>query len=424
MKKLFLSILFVGVAIVANAQKNVVVEAKKAWDIYDLTLSQPEVKRAPRAEGQQPQMPRKDTRVDRNVLVGNADGIINSKDKRADERIKSTAKREEPAAAAPAKPTTYVGKQLAALNAGLALTDKAIVNDKSMNMPEAWTHRALFAASIALVDTLDIANSLKNQAIAEEAIAKANTLSPSNNDKDDIKMAEDILTNALRRRGVVAYNRQDFKSAYDIFKTISQKNPQDTAMHANLGYLSRELKNYAAAVSHYKNAIALNAAESSLYYGEIIKMDLEELKDTASAKAVLLEASAKYPNELFFITNLTDLYMKSGETAKADALLDKLIAKEPKNPAFLRAKANGYFNQAFDMQEAINKLELAKKYKEADELIKKKNDFLNKALPLYLRVEEVAPKDEDLIRMIKQIYFVLDNKAKADEYQKKQDALK
>ena len=434
MRKLFLSVAFIGVAFAANAQKSEVAEAKKAWSLYDLTLSQPEVKRAPRPEGGEGSIQRREVgksstttrsnQVDRNVLIGGtADGIINSKDKRADERI-TAARKPDPTQAPKPRPSTYVGKQLAALYAGLEHTDKAIANEKSKVMPEAWTYRALFAASAAYVDTLDVANSLKYQGIAEEAIAKAKSLKPSSSDNDDIKSAETILTNAQRTRGVVAFNRNDLKAAYDIFKDISAKNVNDTAMYANLGFLARELKDYPASIGHYKKAIAINAPDAALYYGEIIKMDLETLKDTTAAKMMLEEASVKFPDDMFFVTNLTDLYMKAGNTAKADALLDKLIAKEPKNPVFLRAKANGYFNQAFDLQAPIRKLEDAKKFKEADAMIKKKTEFLNLSLPLYLRVEEIAPKDEDLIKMIKQIYFVLDNKPKVEEYQKKQDALK
>lgn len=405
MRKLFLSVAFIGVAFAANAQKSEVVEAKKIWSIYELTMSRPEEKRAPSADaGTKP--PKIDETPLSTVARSGGQGRPES------------AQMQKP------RPSTYVGKQLAALYSGLEHSEKAITNDKSKDMPEAWTYRALFAASASYVDTIDVDNSIKYQRIAEESIAKANSLKPSTADKENISMAEAILTNAIRTRGVVAFNRKDIKTAYDIFVSISAKNPLDTGMYGNLGFLARELHDYPKSIEHYKKAISMKAADAPSYYGEIVKMELENVKDTAAAEAILIEASTKYPDDMFFVTNLTDIYITQGNNAKADALLDKLITKEPKNTAFIRAKANGYFNQAFELQAQIRKLESEKKFKLADEIIKRKNELLNKSLPLYLQIEEISPKDLDLIKMIKQIYFVLDNKAKADEYQKKQDALK
>ncbi|RZK21142.1 MAG: tetratricopeptide repeat protein [Flavobacterium sp.] len=199
-------------------------------------------------------------------------------------------------------------------------------------------------------------------------------------------------------------------------------NPQDTAMYGNVAYMAKETKNYPAAIENYKKAIAMNSPESNAYYSEIFRINMEQ-KDTTAAIATLQQASAKYPDEAFFISNEADIYYRQGNVVKADALLDKLLAKDPKNPAYIRIKADTYFNQAFEAQETVRKLEDAKKYKEADAMLKKKSDMLGKALPLYLSLETMDPKNSEVVRMIKQVYFGLGNNEKTEEYSKKEKSL-
>ena len=180
MKKVLLSILLVGAATLANAQKSEVADAKKEWGMFQLMSS-----------GKQP-----------------------------------------------------LDKTLASLNSGLAHTDKAIVHEKSKDMPEAWSYRALFASSIAVTDTVNLENSIAKQKIAEEAVAKAKTLDTKGGEKENISTAELNINNAIKVRAFTAYNKQDFATALKYFTEATEKNPSDTAMYLNAGIMAKNVKNF------------------------------------------------------------------------------------------------------------------------------------------------------------------------------------
>jgi tetratricopeptide (TPR) repeat protein len=359
MKKVLFSMLLVGAATVANAQKSEVSEAKKGWGIFQL--------------------------------------IANTK---------------QP-----------LSKTLATLNKGLTHTDNAIANEKSKNMPEAWSYRALFASSIAVTDTLNLKNSEAKQKIAEEALDMVKKLDVKGNEKENVKTAELNINNAIKVRAFTSYNKKDFANALKYFNEATAKNPSDTSMYLNAGIMARNVKNYPEAIKNFKKLISFNTPTAKDLYAEIINMSLAEVKDTVAAIALLQEASAKYPDAENFIQIETQLYINKGDIAKSEMMLDKLIAKDPKNAIYQYLKGDVYYQQAVAIQAEKNKLD-NKKVKEANALTNKITALLDKALPFYLKSTELDPKSASALEALKRIYAFKGETPKYNEVQKKIDALK
>jgi hypothetical protein len=106
MKRVFLSILLAGAVSSAFAQKSEITAAKNDWGLFQLTSS---------------------------------------------------------------SASTPLAKKLESLAKGLAHTDKAIADEKSKVIAEAWSYRALFASSAAILDSTSVANADKNLKIAQDA---------------------------------------------------------------------------------------------------------------------------------------------------------------------------------------------------------------------------------------------------------------
>lgn len=339
MKKVLLSMLFIGVATYANAQKSEVSKAKNAWALARFATNQ----------------------------------------------------------------TQPLETTLKTLGEGLKSTDNAIANEKSKDMPEAWSYRALFASRIAFVDTVNVQNALANDKIAEEAIVKAKALDTKGAEKENIAEAEGTLSNALRNRAIFAYNKKDFKSALTYFNEITAKNPQDTATFVNAGVTAKQIENYPEMISNFKKAIDLNYKESESLYSEVIATTFDKVKDTVAGTALLETAVAKYPENPYFIGMQTDLYIKKGDIAKSQELLGKLIAKDPKNAAYQYAMGDTYYKQALDLQGKRNAID-AKKKKEFDAITATMTGFINQALPYYKKAYELDPKMISALENLKIIY--------------------
>ncbi|MGF1924332.1 MAG: tetratricopeptide repeat protein [Bacteroidia bacterium] len=387
MKKVFFSMLFVGAASYASAQKSEVAEAKKIWGIFELTMS------------------------------------VDPASKKSTTTATGTP---APAPAGKTAPATaggsFVEKQITRLNEGLSHIDKAIVHDKTKDLPETWVYKALFHSTIGAVDTLNFDNSKKNQKIAEDAIAKAKSLDAKSEFKDFIAQAEGNIDVALSARGITAYNRKDYANAYTDFSLLAEKKQSDPAWYLNAGVTANLMNNYQDAVKNFKKVISLNSPDARDLYSQIVSITLDKLKDTTGAMALLDEAIAKFPDDNSLIGTQTDIYITRGDIEKSQASLTKLIAKDPNKAVYQYLMGETYYKQALLLQEERNKIDV-KKVKEFDAMSAKMLVLIDKALPYYQKSHELDPKFVSTLETLKQIYGFKNDTANFNDIKKKLDAI-
>lgn len=371
MKKIIFSLLFIGAASYANAQKSEVAEAKKLWGIFQFSMI-------------------KDPNADKKVV--------------------------------PAPKLSFVDKQIASLKEGLVHVDKAIVHEKTKDVAEAWLYKALFSSAIASVDTLDMANSAKYQKDAEEAITKTTALDTKGDLKQDLSTAKLNIRNTLVGRGLRAYNAKDYNASYDYFMNVLANNPGDTAMYMNAGVIAKLAGKYQESIQNFKKFISFNIPDAKNYYSEIINITLEKLKDTTAGMALLDEAIAKYPDDDALIGTQTDIYIVRGDIEKSQASLTKLIAKDPKKAIYQYLMGETYYKQALAMQEVRKKIDV-KKVKEFDAISAKMLTFIDKGLPFYKKSHELDPKFVPALETLKQIYGFKNDTENFTDIKKKLDAI-
>jgi len=318
--------------------------------------------------------------------------------------------------------TTPLAKKLEALAKGLAHTDKAIADEKSKVMPEAWSYRALFASSAAILDSTSTANADANLKIAQDAVVEAKKLDTKGSEKDNINLAETNISNAVRNGGVIAYNKKDYKTAYAKFVAATVINPNDTAMYLNAGIAARLNEDYPNMISQFKKVISLNSPQSKDLYSEIITTTLAKQKDTTAALAVIKEASAKFPENTDWIKTETQIYIDRGDATKSEQMLVALAAKEPNNPNYQVLLGNIYFSQALKLQADRNKID-PKKVKEFNEVTGKMNALLDKSLPFYKKALEVDAKNQGALETLKTIYAFRNDTKNYEDIKKRLDAL-
>jgi len=312
---------------------------------------------------------------------------------------------------------------LKALNSGLAHTDLAIANEKSKDMPEAWSYRALFASRIALVDSVDLNNAKAKQKIAEEALVKVKELDKKGAEKENIEQANINVENALRNRAIHAYKSKNFAAALDAFNEITTKNPTDTSMYVNAGVTAKEIENYPEVIRNFKKAIGLNYPDSKVLYSEIVGITLDKLKDTVGGLALIQEASAKFPEDSYFITLETDLYIKAGDIKKSQEMLQKLIDKDPKNASYQYLLGDTYYRQALTIQNQRNALDVKKK-KEFDEMTVRMNKFIDQSVPYFKKALELDPNNVSALENLKIIYMFKSDTPNYEEMKKRLEAIK
>jgi len=358
MKKVLLSILLAGVGTATFAQKSEIAEAKKAWGLYQIT---------------------------------GASG-------------------------------TDVSKKLETLNAAIKRTDAAIAHEKSKNLPEAWSYRALLSSAAAMADTANLQNADAYLKVAQEAVEKSKSLDAKGSEKDNIEQAQLNINNAVRNIGVLAYQKKDYKTAYEKFNQATVLNPTDTSMYLNAGIAARGLEDYPKMIDSYKKVISLNHPEAATLYEEIVSTQLTAQKDTAAAMATITEAKAKYPENINFITSETQIYLQTGDVVKAESTLQTLVAKQPGNATFQAALGNVYLQQALKIQGDMNKID-AKKVKELNAAKDKRDALVEKSVPFFTKALEIDPKNVGALENLKTIYTFKNDTKNYNDVKARLDAI-
>ncbi len=372
MKKIFLSLLFVGALTASTqAQKSEVTEAKRLWTIFQISAQQ----------GASPAAP-----------------------------------------GSPASKLSPADRQIASIKEGILHTEKAIAHDKTKENPEAWAYHSLFTSSFAFIDSLNQENSLKYQKIAENAISKTESLDKEGTFKDEIENSKLNIRNAIVLRALKAYNAEDFEKAYNHFSDVLRFTPNDTTMYMNLGLIAKMGKKYPQAIENYKKYVSFGPADASDYYVEMINISTELMKDTAQALNIVKEGLAKYPEDPGIISAETDIYIASGDIEKSQTSLSKLIAKDGNKALYHFLMGETYYKQALNMQAERNKID-SKKVKEYEAVTAKMAQLIDKALPFYKRALELDPKFEPTLEMLKQIYGFKNDVDNFNDIKKKIDTL-
>jgi len=179
-----------------------------------------------------------------------------------------------------------------------------------------------------------------------------------------------------------------------------------------------------------------------------------EKKDTVNYVKTLKEGFDKFPSEAWFLQNLINHYIFSGKTADALVYLNAAIEREPKmaqyrfvkgsldeslgnadaaivsfdkaielDPTLADAyagKGRLYYNKAFKMTEAANKIKDVKVY-EAE--VKKIDEVFKQSVPFFKKAAELNPKEVEYKKTLKILYYRLKMDADFDAIKKEIDAM-
>ena len=160
------------------------------------------------------------------------------------------------------------------------------------------------------------------------------------------------------------------------------------------------------------------------------------LKDTAKFVKVLQDATVKFPAEPWFLQNLINYYIFSGQKQMAIDYLDQAIAREPSVAQYHHIKGNlledakeyeaalkefdsaiqldpkladavagkgrVFYNQAVKMNEDAAYINDNKQYKKA---LEEMNEMFKKSMPFFEQAHQIDPENTDYMRTLKTLYY-------------------
>ncbi len=272
------------------------------------------------------------------------------------------------------------------------------------------------------------------------------------------KMLEYYTAQELVKYGIYLNEQRDYKRAYEVFKLhldiprlkmmqeekLQAKMPLDTIydqykFYAGLFATQAELHPEAIAIfEDMKDGNYEGISVNQFLYQEYVA-----LNDTANFVRVLQDATVKFPGEPWFLQNLINFYIFSGQEGEALNYLSQAIEREPNVAQYYHIRGNlnenqkkyddaiadfnaalaidptladaeaglgrVYYNQAVKIQEDAAYISDEKEYKAR--LADMEAMFL-KSLPFFEKAHELAPDNRDYMVILRQLYYRNNDEAK------------
>ncbi len=261
--------------------------------------------------------------------------------------------------------------------------------------------------------------------------------------------------------GIHLNEQRDFRGAYNVFmrhltmpdlpmmqdESFQAKMQKDT-IYAQYEYYAAL---FAIQAQMHDEAIVIlekmkNGAYEPVAVNQFLYQEYVEKKDTANFVRVLQDAMVQFPKEPWFLQNLINYYIFSGQEQAAIDYLAQAIARDPNVAQYhlikgnlnanqghneealadydktleldpnladaIAGKGRVYYNQAVKMNEDAAYIQDQKAYKAA---LADMNEMFKKSLPFFEKAHEMEPENRDFMITLKTLYyrFHMDDKYEA-----------
>lgn len=279
------------------------------------------------------------------------------------------------------------------------------------------------------------------------------------------KMLEYYKNQELVKYGIYLNEQRDFEGAFKAFKKhidmpeldMMQNEKIQKEMPRDSTYIQYKYYTAIFAVQAQLHAQAIAELEElkdgdyeAVSVNQFLYQEYVELKDTVKFVATLQNAIARFPQESWFLQNLINYYIFSGQEQVAIDYLAQAIEREPNVAQYHHIKGNldenqgnyeaalvdfdnalkldptladamagkgrVYYNQAVKLNEAAAMISDNKEYKKA---LEEMNEVFRKALPFFEKAHEMAPEDRNYMQILKGLYYRFNMTAQYDAISEK-----
>jgi tetratricopeptide (TPR) repeat protein len=279
------------------------------------------------------------------------------------------------------------------------------------------------------------------------------------------KMLDYYKNQELVKYGIYLNEQKDYEGAFNAFikhlsipdlpmmqdEKLQKEMPKDTT-YMQYKYYSAI---FAVQSEMHEEAIRIleemkNGDTEPIAVNQFLYQEYVALKDTAKFVATLQDAVVRFPQEPWFLQNLINYYIFSGQELTAIDYLAQAIEREPNVAQYhlikgnldenqrnydealkdfdnalrldptmadaMAGKGRVYYNQAVKMNEDAALISDNKAYKKA---LEDMNAVFKQSLPFFEKAHEMAPEDRSYLQTLKALYYRFGMNDKYEEVSEK-----
>jgi len=277
-------------------------------------------------------------------------------------------------------------KQLTIIGEGVKAIEAAEKDKRTKNWPETWAIKAYICSYVALIDDNE-ANADKYFVMAEEALAQAIKLDKFQSNTDRIKAADHNIHVKRQIKGTEAFQQNDFATAYDLLKNVSDFMPTDTLLATNVAICAQNLQRYNDALSYLLRAKD-NGGKNPTLYQNIANIYASKFENELAIKTLEdgLKANAYHP----LLTNdYINILLDNEQYEKATKAIESSLKTEQRSKLL-------YFLYGYLQQNQGNNISTAElSYQKALEIDYNYFDALYQLAVAYVQTANEALKQKD-----------------------------
>jgi tetratricopeptide (TPR) repeat protein len=269
-------------------------------------------------------------------------------------------------------------------------------------------------------------------------------------------MKEQVWANAVNK-GAALYTDKDYANAITYFDVAKMAKPQDTTAYIYAGISAQQAGELNDAAKNYAFLVDSLDYKSEDFYNSLIYIYLVEQKDNDKAIDYLQKAQEAFPENPDFLKREITVLITNEKYDEAREKLSKAIEAEPDNailyynrgylyeqmgdgeqavenykkateldPNYFDASFNlaaFYYNEAAEILQEANNMDLKEYEKRGKEIEDKAKDYFEKALPPLEKSRDLKPDDEKVLTTLQTVYTRLGMDEKAEEVQSKLESM-
>jgi tetratricopeptide (TPR) repeat protein len=230
--------------------------------------------------------------------------------------------------------------QMKVIGEGIKAIENAQKDRRTKNWPETWAIKAYLSSYISLIDENDSnADKYYNEAVL--ALDTAKKLDRFENNSSLISAATYNLVLRKQEKANTAFRNNEFKTAFNLLKEVSDYFPTDTTLAINTGLSAQSINDYDNALFYYKRAKDNGAGNPTLFQS-IASIYTAKFENDLAIET-LEEGLIKNPYNTFINNDYINLLIDSEKYDKAIKAIDKTLNVD--NQSKLLYFLYGYLHQ-------------------------------------------------------------------------------